>query len=236
LKGWGYNLRGKNKKRKSDISRELAELENLEEQSPLLPADIVKRAELQQELLDILDKEEKLWRQRARDNWLLQSDCNTAYFHRLANGCKRKSTIFSLKNGETLIQGDEELLQHATDFYRDLFGPEEDRGVRLDESVWHTDEKLNDSDRERLCRRFTMEEVKDVIDQMEKNKAAGPDGIPIEFYQACWEIIKSDIMVVFDDLFEHKIELARINYGIITLIPKGEDADTIQKFRPICQL
>jgi hypothetical protein len=236
LKGWGYNLRGKNKKRKSDISRELAELENLEEQSPLLPADIVKRVELQQELLDILDKEEKLWRQRARDNWLLQSDCNTAYFHRLANGCKIKSTIFSLKNGETLIQGDEELLQHATDFYRDLFGPEEDRGVRLDESVWHTDEKLNDSDRERLGRRFTMEEVKDVIDQMEKNKAAGPDGIPIEFYQACWEIIKSDIMVVFDDLFEHKIELARINYGIITLIPKGEDADTIQKFRPICLL
>jgi mannosylglycoprotein endo-beta-mannosidase len=89
LKGWGCNLRGKNKKRKSDISRELAELENLEEQSPLLPADIVKRAELQQELLDILDREVKFWRQRARDNWLLQGDCNTAYFHRLANGCKR---------------------------------------------------------------------------------------------------------------------------------------------------
>jgi hypothetical protein len=141
-----------------------------------------------------------------------------------------------LKNGETLIQGDEELLQHATDFYRDLFGPEEDRGVRLDESVWHTDEKLNDSDRERLGRRFTMEEVKDVIDQMEKNKAAGPDGIPIEFYQACWEIIKSDIMVVFDDLFEHRIELDRIIYGIITLIPKTTDADVIQKFRPICLL
>jgi hypothetical protein len=30
-----------------------------------------------------------------------------------------------------------------------------------------------------------MEEVKSVVDQMEKNKAAGPDGIPIEFYQVC---------------------------------------------------
>jgi hypothetical protein len=29
---------------------------------------------------------------------------------------------------------------------------------------------------------FTMEEVKHVIDQMKKNKAAGPDGFPIEFY------------------------------------------------------
>jgi hypothetical protein len=81
-----------------------------------------------------------------------------------------------------------------------------------------------------------MEEVKSVVDQMEKNKAAGPDGIPIEFYQVCWEIIKFDIMAVFDDLFDHKIDLARINYGIITLIPKGEEADRIQKFRPICLL
>jgi hypothetical protein len=196
----------------------------------------MKRAELQQELLDILDNEEKFWRQRARDNWLLQGDCNTAYFHRLANGCKRKSTICSLKNGESLVQGDEDLLQRATDFYRNLFGPAKDRGVRLDENVWNTDEKLNDLDRENLGRRFTMEEVKHVVDQMEKNKAAGPDGIPIEFYQACWEIVKFDIMAVFDDLYEHKIELARINYGIIIRIPKGNDAGRIQKFRPICLL
>jgi hypothetical protein len=36
LKGWGCNLRGKNKKRKGDISKILAELESMEEQSPLL--------------------------------------------------------------------------------------------------------------------------------------------------------------------------------------------------------
>jgi hypothetical protein len=109
----------------------------------------------------------------------------------------------------------------------------ENRGVRLDENVWSIDEKLNDSDRENLGRRFAMEEVKNVVDQMEKNKAAGPDGIPIKFYQACWELVKFDIMVVFDDLYEHKIDLARINYGIIILIPKGNDANRIQKFRPI---
>ena len=27
-----------------------------------------------------------------------------------------------------------------------------------------------------------------------KNKAAGPDRIPIEFYQGCWDIIKGDII------------------------------------------
>jgi hypothetical protein len=71
---------------------------------------------------------------------------------------------------------------------------------------------------------------------MEKNKAAWPDGFPIQFYQACWDIIKRDIMAVFHDLYEHKIDLASINYGIITLIPKGDDVDRIQKYRPICLL
>jgi hypothetical protein len=29
---------------------------------------------------------------------------------------------------------------------------------------------------------------------MEKNKAAGPDGIPVEFYQHSWNIIKLDML------------------------------------------
>lgn len=71
---------------------------------------------------------------------------------------------------------------------------------------------------------------------MEKNKAAGPDGIPIEFYQTCWEIIKEDMMHLFSDFHAGTVDMSRINYGIITLIPKGADADAIQKYRPTCLL
>jgi hypothetical protein len=83
----------------------------------------------------------------------------------------------------------------------------EDTRVRLNSDIWNTDEKLNDIDRENMSRRLTEEEVKNVIDQMEKNKSAVPDGIPIEFYQECWDIIKTDLMVVFHDFYDHKIEL-----------------------------
>jgi hypothetical protein len=43
-------------------------------------------------------------------------------------------------------------------------------------------------------------------------------------------------MIVFNDLYEHKVDLDRINYGVITLIPKGDGVDRIQKLRPICLL
>jgi hypothetical protein len=58
----------------------------------------------------------------------------------------------------------------------------------------------------------------------------------VEFYQTCWEIVKDDLMVLFWDFHQHRIDLARINYGMIIVIPKIDEATTIQKFRPICLL
>jgi hypothetical protein len=59
---------------------------------------------------------------------------------------------------------------------------------------------------------------------MERNKAAGPDGIPIEFFQTCWDFIKSDMIDLFDDFYLGPLDIKRINYGIITLLPKVKDA------------
>jgi hypothetical protein len=71
---------------------------------------------------------------------------------------------------------------------------------------------------------------------METNKSAGPDSIPVEFYQKCWEIIKADIMEMFNDFYEGRLDVSRINYGVITLLPKVTDAEKIQQYRPICLL
>jgi hypothetical protein len=33
---------------------------------------------------------------------------------------------------------------------------------------------------------------------MEHNKAPGPDGFPAEFYQVFWNVIKNDLLALFD--------------------------------------
>ena len=71
---------------------------------------------------------------------------------------------------------------------------------------------------------------------MEKNKSPSPDGIPIDFYQHFWEIVKCDFMKLLNDFHEGKLDITRLNYGIITLVPKSDDAKQIQNFRPICLL
>jgi hypothetical protein len=71
---------------------------------------------------------------------------------------------------------------------------------------------------------------------MEKNSAPGLDHFPIEFYQHCWEIIREDLIALFADFYHMKLDIGRINYGIITLLPKIKEANTIKQYRPICLL
>ena len=71
---------------------------------------------------------------------------------------------------------------------------------------------------------------------METNKMAGPDKIPVEFYQACWGFIKSDILELFSEFHEGGLNVSRLNYGIITLLPKIKEAAKLQQYRPICLL
>jgi hypothetical protein len=71
---------------------------------------------------------------------------------------------------------------------------------------------------------------------MEKNKEEDLDGLPIEFYQACWDIIKDDIMELFKYFHMGALDVKRINFGSITLLAKVKNAERIHQFRPICLL
>ena len=72
--------------------------------------------------------------------------------------------------------------------------------------------------------------------QMEHNKAPGPDGFLVEFYQVFWNLIKDDLMALFTDFHKEELNLYSLNFGIITLIPKIQKATKIQQYRPICVL
>jgi hypothetical protein len=63
--------------------------------------------------------------------------------------------------------------------------------------MWKPHERMDNIDNELIGRPFTVDEVKEALFSMKKNKAPGPDNIPIEFYQHCWLIVKNDIMNLF---------------------------------------
>jgi hypothetical protein len=83
---------------------------------------------------------------------------------------------------------------------------------------------------------YLEDEVKKVVFQMEHNKALGPNGFPANFYQIFWDTIKVDLLTLFSSLHARQLELFLLNFGEVILLPKINDAERIQQYRPICLL
>lgn len=91
----GFNIQGRRKKCKSEIQSLLKELEEEEEHRPLSFSNLILRTNLVTKLMNILEEEELHWFKRSHETWLHKGDNNTDYFHRIANGRKRKKIQFS---------------------------------------------------------------------------------------------------------------------------------------------
>ena len=92
------------------------------------------------------------------------------------------------------------------------------------------------TENEFLTAPFTEQEIRDAIFSMEHSKAPGLDGFPAEFYQHFWDVIKGDLMSMFQDLHQGDLPIFSLNFGVITLLPKTQEASKIQQYRPICLL
>jgi hypothetical protein len=66
---------------------------------------------------------------------------------------------------------------------------------------------------------------------MEHNKAPGPDGF--QFYQACRNFIKGDLMALSSDFHDGSLPLYRLNFGMIILVYKCWETIMIQQYKHI---
>ena len=164
--------------------------------------------------------EELKFYQRAKATDVLLGDNNTRYFQMIANGKHRKKHIFSLDNDGVKIEGQNNLKNYITQFYKELFGPSEDNHFAFVERKIDDIPQVSQSENEFLTAPFTEEEIRNAIFDMEHNKALGPDGFPTELYQHFWDLIKGDLLQMFHDLHSGDIPLFSLNFGVITLLPK----------------
>lgn len=87
-----------------------------------------------------------------------------------------------------------------------------------------------------LTKPFSEEEIKEAIFSCYLEGAPGLDGLSFLFYQKFWDIIKKDILALFDDFYKGCLDIYRLNFALVTLIPKVNDACNMKQFRPISLL
>jgi hypothetical protein len=83
---------------------------------------------------------------------------------------------------------------------------------------------------------FSLEEIYDVVKDCDGNKCPGPDGFNFAFVKNCWDIIKGEIRIMFDQFHGNgRLPKSLLSY-FVALIPKVNSPFVLGDFRPISLL
>jgi hypothetical protein len=145
--------------------------------------------EIYQRLDELLIREEIMWKQRSRIDWLREGDRNTKYFHQRATWRAKKNKIVSLKdeNGR-VVKRQEEMKKVASSFFNNLFL--QDESVCPNEIINLMKSKLTAAMNESLTKDFSDWEIEKALFQIGPLKAPGPDGFHARFFQRNWKFLK----------------------------------------------
>jgi hypothetical protein len=129
-----------------------------------------------------------------------------------------------------------EILKVATNYYKELFSWENRGDVSLDSQFWDNSEMVSPEENLELVAPFSEQDIKRTVFDSYAEGAPGPYGLSFLFYQKFWEIIKGDLFNLVQVFQEGKLDLFRINFATLTLIPKVEDATEMKNYRHISLL
>jgi hypothetical protein len=230
LKRWNDQEFGNVEFRKKMHMEELCALDSLEEQRGLTSEENARKSGVIIDVENSILQEEISWRQKSRALWLKEGDKCTKFFHRVANSNRRSNSIESLSVNGSISYDQQVIRDHVALFYKSLFAEPLSWRPRLDNIVF---DNLDAGEASSLELHFEEREVLEVVKGLNRDKAPSPDGFTLAFFQDCWEVIKTDLMGVFQDFHTHSKFVKSINATFLALIPKKFGAMDLKDFRPI---
>jgi hypothetical protein len=91
--------------------------------------------------------------------------------------------IHTLNQDKGIIEGHEHLKSYITNYYKNMFGAREIRNFSMDETRTNDIPQVSMKENTLFTTEYSKEDIRKAVFQMEHNKAPGPDGFPLEFYQ-----------------------------------------------------
>ncbi|KAK8697640.1 hypothetical protein V6N13_113780 [Hibiscus sabdariffa] len=93
--------------------------------------------------------------------------------------------------------------------------------------------KLNREQGRNLERAFSEDEIWTIISSADGNKAPGLDDFNFTFYQKYWDVMKDEILILFNDFKSHRKLEDYINYSFISLMSKKLNPSVLEEYGPI---
>ena len=179
-----------------------------------------------------LDKEDAMWKQRARLNWFQEGDRKTRFFHARASSMFQKNLIEGIFDADEVWQVDQEEIEKVfIEYYSDLFISS--KPSKFAEIVEAMQPKVTQSMNAMLVREFQASEVHKTLKQMYPLKAPSPNGMPPLFFQKFWFTVGGLVTKTILDFLNLGMTPPKFNETHIVLIPKTKSPKRVIEFRPI---
>ncbi|PKI40699.1 hypothetical protein CRG98_038954 [Punica granatum] len=164
----------------ADLQTQLAQVQTSILESDCMATDLLKKElDLRVDLSEVIDKEEKLLKQKSRVAWLNAGDQNTAFFHRAVKERNARSSIRVLySNFDAKLEGIQEIKAEAVTFFQELLGRKDDRvvGISAAQLSHILKRKVSHAHYQSLLSPITEEEIKTALFLMGNDKSPGPNG------------------------------------------------------------
>ena len=148
----------------------------------------------------------------------------------MANAKARKNFLSKvIINGDTLTS-EEDIKSGVCRAYRTLLSEIEDWRPRIGDLQFRV---LGTEKSKSLEKPFSKKEVFKALCSLSGDKASGPDGFTMAFWQFFWDFTKVEIMAFFGEFFSLGTFQRSLNSTFLVLIPKKGGAEELKDFRPI---
>jgi hypothetical protein len=225
LKAWSKEKFGSVRKDLENMRKKLTEL-----QAANMDQNAIKNTI--REMNELLYKEEMMWLQRARVDWLREGDRNTKFFHQRAAWRARRNRVHKLKQSSGIwVDDPESMKEMVMDYFQDLYRKDEQINPLEISNLFNG--SVSEDTNQTLCQPFAEEEIGTALFQIGPLKAPGPDGFPARFFQRNWAVLKEDVIKAVQSFFEAGEMPEGVNDTVIVLIPKVQSPETLKDFRPI---
>lgn len=171
---------------------------------------------------------------RSRVKWLEEGEAPTAFFLKLENQKHKKHFTSSLWNldGRKVFSLPDLMAAHE-EFYSSLFMEEQIDVVVQNSLLSCVFRSLSQNDRQLYEGLFSLEELTQALQLVNRNKTPGPDGLTVEFYLAFWDSLGPLLVEVLSESYWAGELRDSMNSSVTCLV---HDKWNLKNWRPISLL
>lgn len=187
-----------------------------------------------EEYVKLASVELSLYKQKTKEEWMMDMDYNTSYFHaRVAEKQARTRISRIFYSDGKLVTKEEEIAELFIQFYSKLLGTAAEEIVPVEMNILQKGKMLTEQHKAALCDTITEEKIHNAVLSIAQDKAPGPDGYGSGFFRASWNTIREEVTAAVQDFFRSGKLLKQVNNTIVTLVLKLNYPNTVGDYRPI---